>query len=227
MVDINFIKQNATASGDCDFQTHWYYFENTLYVEASAGYGDVYPLDLWTGNAFKIMKDIERAIFGEGCVLIDFSIFDTCRRVVQIDLPASFERACPHYSPEDCGPHNPWCLVEAGHDDWTPSLFASKALQRINVAEGNLNFASEDGVLFDKDKKTLICFPRGRTGTYTVPEYVQTIGEDAFDSCDRLDELIIPDSVTEIGCFAFHCVPHITYHGPAKSDNNWGAKSRN
>lgn len=138
------------------------------------------------------------------------------RRVVHIDLPASFERACSHYSPEDCGPHDPWCFVEAGNDDWTPFLFASEALQRINVAEGNLNFASEDGVLFDKDKKTLICFPCGRTGTYTVPEYVQTIGEDAFDGCDRLEELIIPDSVTEIGRFAFHRVPHITYHGPCR-----------
>ena len=53
------------------------------------------------------------------------------------------------------------------------------------------------------------------------------IGEDAFNGCDRLEELIIPNSVTEIGRFAFVRVPHITYHGPAKSDDNWGAKSRN
>jgi len=229
MVDINFIKQNATASGDCGMDnTYWYYFENTLYVEARAEDRDVYPLDLWSGKVFEIVEDIEKAIFGEGCAVIDFSLFNKSDKLVQIDLPASFERACPHFTPDDCGPGDPLWYVEAGNDEAdTIYLFGSDSLQRINVAKGNPKFASEDGVLFDKDKKMLVCFPCGRTGTYTVPESVLEIGEDAFNGCDRLEELIIPNSVTEIGRFAFVGVPHITYHGPAKSDDNWGAKSRN
>ena len=42
MVDINFIKQNATASGDCGMDnTYWYYFENTIYVD-----GEEHMLDV-------------------------------------------------------------------------------------------------------------------------------------------------------------------------------------
>ena len=118
--------------------------------------------------------------------------------------------------------------VEAGNDETdTVYLFESEALQRIKVAEGNPYFASEEGVLFDKEKKTLLCFPCGRTGTYTVPESVLTIWEDAFEGCDRLAELIIPISVTVIGEGAFAGVHDIVYHGQARSDDSWGAMSRN
>ena len=227
-MDYEYIKQNATASGDCGWDVHWFYFENTLYVEARAEDGDVYPLDLWSGKVFEIVENIEKAVFGEGCVLIDSFIFNRCDRLVQIDLPASFERACWHFTPEDCGPGDPLWYVEAGNDEKDMfDLFGVATLQKINVADGNPYFASEDGVLFDKEKKTLLCFPCGRSGTYTVPENVLIIREDAFEGSDQLVELTIPDSVTEIGRSAFWNVPHIIYYGPAQSDDNWGAKSRN
>lgn len=228
-MDYEYIKKNATESGDCGLQDmHWYYSEQTLYIEARAENRDVYPLDLWSGKVFEIVEDIEKAIFSEGCAVIDYSTFNRCDRLVQIDLPASFERACPHFAPDDCGPGDPLWYVEAGNDEAdTMGLFGSESLQRINVAKGNPKFASEDGVLFDKDRKTLLCFPCGRTGTYTVPESVLEIGEDAFSGCDKLEKLIIPETVVNIGRNAFMNVPHIVYHGPAQSDDNWGALSQN
>ena len=60
-----------------------------------------------------------------------------------------------------------------------------------------------------------------------IPESVKKIGDAAFGWCDSLSTLVIPDSVTQIGCQAFQDVPHIIYHGPAQSDDNWGALSRN
>ena len=43
------------------------------------------------------------------------------------------------------------------------------ALTAIHVAEGNTAYSSEDGVLFNKDKTTLVCYPIGKTETtYTV-----------------------------------------------------------
>ena len=203
-MDYEYIKKNATYFGECGINVCWYYFENTLYVEAEAEDCDVYPFDLWSGDNFVILEDIEKAIFGEGCVLIDFSIFDRCDRLVQINLPASFARACPHFTPEDCGPGDPLWYVEPGNDETdTINLFSSESLQRIHVAEGNPYFSSEDGVLFDKEKKTLLCFPCGRMGTYIVPRCVRIIGEDAFSGCDQLEDLIIPDSVMCIGDEAF------------------------
>ena len=73
----------------------------------------------------------------------------------------------------------------------------------INVAEGNLAYSSVDGVLFSKDKKTLIFCPRGKSGVYTVPAGVTTIGQRAFDNCSKLTGIALPDSLLEICMNAF------------------------
>jgi len=58
-------------------------------------------------------------------------------------------------------------------------------------------------VLFNKDKTTLICCPAGKTGKYTIPGSVTSIGEGAFMGCRSLISVAIPNSVTSIGGEAF------------------------
>ena len=77
-------------------------------------------------------------------------------------------------------------------------------LTAINVSNGNLNFSSQEGVLFSKYKKVLITYPCGKEGSYTVPSTVTTIKGHAFDSCSKLTGVNIPLNVTEIGDYAFY-----------------------
>lgn len=60
-----------------------------------------------------------------------------------------------------------------------------------------------------------------------IPDGVTEIGKRAFAGCIEVISLVIPETVVKIGEDAFKDVPHIIYHGPAQSDDNWGAKSRN
>jgi hypothetical protein len=53
-------------------------------------------------------------------------------------------------------------------------------LTSINVDAGNSNYISEDGVLFNKDKTMLIVCPRGKTGSYTIPNSITSIDEGFF-----------------------------------------------
>ena len=76
------------------------------------------------------------------------------------------------------------------------------SLINISVDEGNLNYSSIEGVLFTKTQSTLLFFPSGREGSYTIPDEVTLINSYAFDSCS-LSGVIIPDSVTSIGLKAF------------------------
>ena len=84
------------------------------------------------------------------------------------------------------------------------------SLTGIWVAEGNSHYVSDaSGVLFDKDKTTLVQCP-GAFAVYTIPGSVTSIGDDAFSGCASLTSVTIPDSVTSIGNYAFSCCGSLT-----------------
>ena len=49
----------------------------------------------------------------------------------------------------------------------------------LAVAEDNPNYTAVDGVIFTKGLKTLVAFPRGRSGHYDIPAGTLIIGENA------------------------------------------------
>lgn len=65
-------------------------------------------------------------------------------------------------------------VIETGAFDGIDNLFD------IVVEEGNLNYTSIDGVLYDEDRTTLLTFPAGRTGGYIVPTQTERIAANAF-----------------------------------------------
>ena len=57
------------------------------------------------------------------------------------------------------------------------------SLKEISVSTGNPRYSSEDGVLFDKQKTKVLCYPAGKTDAdYTVPNGVTGIGDGAISS---------------------------------------------
>lgn len=79
------------------------------------------------------------------------------------------------------------------------ALTFASAETGIWVDSDNAFFSSDEkGALFNKDKTVLIKVPTGLTGTYTVPDTVNTIQSWAFRVCQELTELTIGDSVTSM-----------------------------
>jgi len=78
----------------------------------------------------------------------------------------------------------------------------------FTVDGANPNYSSEDDVLFNKDKTMLIQCPISKTGSYTIPSSVTSIGESAFYNCSSITgSLTIPSLVTSIGTGAFvNCI---------------------
>lgn len=77
------------------------------------------------------------------------------------------------------------------------------SLAEILVSEENNSYSSVDGVLFNKDKSTLILFPFLKSKSYTIPDGVTSIYSSAFSGCSGLTSISIPNSVTSIGDRAF------------------------
>jgi hypothetical protein len=77
------------------------------------------------------------------------------------------------------------------------------SLLAINVDAGNSYYLSEGGVLFNKSKSSLLCYPAGKSDTYSIPNSVISIGDMAFRACGYLTSVTIPNSVTSIGEMAF------------------------
>lgn len=64
------------------------------------------------------------------------------------------------------------------------------SLENIIVAEENPNYLTIDGILYNKDKTELICYPSEKQGkTYTIDENVKTIKEYAFSNNYHLEDV--------------------------------------
>jgi len=80
-----------------------------------------------------------------------------------------------------------------------------RSLTEISVNDANAYFCSENGILFNKTKTELICYPSKKTETaYSIPESVTSINRAAFDGCSILTSIDIPDGVKFISLEAFY-----------------------
>ena len=90
-------------------------------------------------------------------------------------------------------------------------FYGCTGLTGIWVDENNPAFSNdESGVLFNKQKTTLIQAPGAIAGAYTVPDSVTTISGTSFYNCGNLTSVMIPYGVTAIGIKAFMSCKSLT-----------------
>lgn len=72
------------------------------------------------------------------------------------------------------------------------------ALENIEITDGNSNFLTKEGVLFNSTLKEILWFPAGKQGDYSIPESVTSIGVNTFRD-SKLNSLSFPPNLTSIG----------------------------
>ena len=77
-------------------------------------------------------------------------------------------------------------------------------LTAITVDTNNPAYSSVNGVLFDKNQITLVTYPGGLGGSYTIPNSVASIGDFAFGNCHGLTNITMGTNITSIGEDAFY-----------------------
>jgi len=112
--------------------------------------------------------------------------------------------------------------IPASVTDIDGGVFAGCAsLTAINVDSGNTEYCSDQGILYDKDKTTLIQYPAGKTdNSFVIPNSVIDIWRNAFEFC-KLTSITIGSGVSSIYAWAFgSCtrLTSVTFQGTIAAD---------
>jgi hypothetical protein len=146
--------------------------------------------------------------FGTNLISIGNSTFEFCTGLTNVTIPDSVETIGDD-SFSDCSSlmfiqigsgvtnlgDEP--LVYGGHVTDDGALLNCTDLIAISVDTNNLFFSSLNGALYDKNQTTLLQFPEGYTGNYTIPDSVTTIEPGAFANAS-LTNVTIGSGVTNI-----------------------------
>jgi len=87
------------------------------------------------------------------------------------------------------------------------SAFAScTGINEYIISETNPYYSTIDGILFSKNKSTIIAYPLNKKNTsYTIPENVMRINKNCFYGSVNLSTIILPYTLTEVGESSMHC----------------------
>ena len=161
-------------------------------------------------DAFSLCSNLTSVTLGDSVMTLNSFAFSYCGSLTSVTIPDSVT-TIDTYAFSGCDSlTNVWIgnsLAIIGD----MAFKSCTSLTGIWVDEENPNFSSDAyGVLFNKDKTTLVLCPDAYSGDYTIPGPVTTIGAYAFDSCLGLMSVTIPNSVTTIGEYAFNSCTSLT-----------------
>ena len=231
----------VTASGTCGDNLTWSLDDaGTLTISGTGAMYDYVWYYSRPAPWYDMCWDIKKVVVMDGVTYIGTGAFAECNKMTQIDIADSVVAVgkeafdgCDDLQyniyKDGCyvgNAQNPYLVLTCVEEEYGSELTVHKntkaivesafskcySLEAIWVEAGNTYFCSDDrGVLFNKDKTVLIAAPSQISGSYKVPEGVQTIAAYAFYSCDQLVDLSIPLSVKTIGDWAFRNAEGLWY----------------
>lgn len=175
-------------------------------------------------NAFYDCANLTEITIPEGVTVIDSNAFYNCAGLGEIAIPGSVEEI--RYNAFSGCSGLTRVTLEAGTLSIGGGAFARctglteitipdtvtsmglpfegcSNLTQVTIETGSMNYASIDGVVYDKSGRTLLFCPPGKTGAFEVPEGVTEIGYKAFYGCSGITGITIPEGVKQIGSYAF------------------------
>ena len=150
-------------------------------------------------NAFSWYRNLKKAVVGNSVKTIGDSAFKQDENLTELTLGNSVE-VIKGTAFSETGLQE-LVLPSSLKSIWSMALYGMDQLENITIS-ANETYQTKDGALYTNGGKTLYFYPSKKTGDYTIPEGVTEIANDAFNGTN-LTKLVIADSVTRIGEYAF------------------------
>lgn len=215
------------ASGECGaYGDNLMYKLNSEGVLTISGQGEM--ADWFTNTVpwkdYKNSGEITRVIIHEGVTSVSTKAFVSCESLEYAFIPSSMKdidgfTACSSLKsinlPEgletigiqafcDCDSLKTVTIPSSVNSIGFGAFEWCDSLTEIKVKSNNAYFTDINGVLYNKDKTKIIQYPKAKTQTsYIIPSSVTTVGRDAFEECENLKSIILPEKLTSIEESAF------------------------
>ena len=171
-------------------------FEGTgeFYTNGTDGDGFVY-FNTWA-------DELKEVAIPEGITYIPTSLFEFCYNLERVTLPSTLKVIHMHAF-SYCDSLQRIAIPAKVSAIVSPAFSGCSGLMQIDVDPANRAYCSDaDSALYTKDKTTLVAFPGGRSGSYTVASDTRTIASSAF-SYSALSSITLPDRLSTIEYNAF------------------------
>jgi hypothetical protein len=149
------------------------------------------------GSAFYYCFNLTNVTIGTNVTSIGVGAFQSCFSLTSVTIPNSVTdigggafSSCNGLTNVTIGTN----VTSIGNE----AFAVCHNLMAIMVDTNNPVYSSVAGVLFDKNQALLIQYPEGETGSYTIPNSVTSIENEAFQNCSSLTSITIPNSVTNV-----------------------------
>ena len=166
--------------------------------------------DSWKDDVTEYKTGVSTVVINDGITSIGDWAFEDCDSLTSIAIPDSVTRIEMNAF-KNCDSLITITIPDSVESIVTDAFYNCNSLTSITVDSNNAKYSDIDGILFNKDKTNLICYPEGKKDTsYVIPDSVESIGYEAFYACYNLTSITIPDSVTSIGDRAFRSCNNLT-----------------
>ena len=201
----NAIAASAASSGNCGdsgSNVTWLLDDNGTLTISGSGKIEDYRSDIdqpWYSNR----SDITSVVIEPGVTSIGSQAFYECSNLTSITIPSGLT-SIGEQAFGNCTGLTSITIPSSVTSIGVNVFYNCTGLTDITVDSNNSSFCSESGVLFNKDKTTLIYYPLGKNdSSYTIPDGVTVIEQYAFYCNSKLTSVTIPSGVTSIGEMAF------------------------
>lgn len=199
------IAYNVLEDGSCEVTHDYNYkYSGEVVIPVTVKYeGKTYAVTKIGNSAFSSCSGLTSVTIPASVTSIGEYAFYSCESLTSIAIPNSVT-SIGNYAFSDCtslmSVNIPKSLTEISYD----AFCRCSSLIAINVDGNNPKLTSIDGVLYNKDVTEIVVCPEAKSGAFSIPGSVTSIGESAFIYCKSLTSIDIPNSVTSVCGYAFY-----------------------